>query len=164
MVWKNEKDFVCRTKHNLELYKKYKSTNSKGFEFEQTQLVNSFLGLIVFVKESGIASNAELDKFLQNNKPKEWEYAYKGKEELHDFKNYLRHLRNSIARLSKKSLVTNKKNNEISSIAFYDKDTKNPKNIFKSKLSIKKIEELIGLLSKEFLGQDKCAESGRVDG
>lgn len=164
MDWKNEKDFVCRTKHNLELYKKHKKSKTEGFEFEQTQLVNSFLGLIVFVKESGMASNAELNKFLKNNDPKVWKYAYEDKEEPHNFKNYLRHLRNSIAHLSMQDLATSPEDNEILSIAFHDNDPKNPKNVFKTELSIEKIEELIELLSKGFLEQDRCAESGRVDG
>ena len=129
MQWKNEKDFVCRTKHNLKLYKKHKQNKSQGFDFEVTQLVNSFLGLIVFVKEIGAQGNQNLEKFLIDNQPEIWDYKYENEktkifeDEEQTFKNYLRHLRNAIAHpVEKLSVKANdiKDKNKISEITFED--------------------------------------------
>ncbi|MFA5428288.1 MAG: HEPN family nuclease [Sulfurimonas sp.] len=172
MEWKNEKDFVCRTKHNLKLYKEHKQNKSQGFDFEVTQLVNSFLGLIVFIKEEGFQGNQALEKFLIDNQPETWDYKYKNKktkiceDELKIFENYLKHLRNAIAHLNLK-IISEKKSNckyvEIVKIEFEDKSNyKKHQNIFKATLTIEQIEKLIELLYTAFLDNDKCKPNGTI--
>jgi hypothetical protein len=161
MNYKNEKDFFCRTLHNLKIYREEKRKNTKTFEYEATQLINSFLGLIVFIKDQGIEENEDLNTFLDNNQPKKWEYKKSNKEEVHDFANFLRHLRNAVAHPNEK-LIANADNDDISSITFKDKDPKNPKNEFEANLTIEKIDELIELISKAFLASDQCTPEGRI--
>lgn len=165
MVHKNEKDFVCRTKHNLSLYRKHKKSKTNGFDHEVTQLINSFLGLIIFIKEKGVVSNPRLSEFIDTNKPTVWLYKYPNKqgiliEEKHDFKNYLRHLRNAVAHPDKK-LKMLLENDNIKSIQFEDFKGKNK---FDTTLSLEQIDKLIGLLTEAFLAYDTCSESGEVNG
>lgn len=172
MEWIDEKDFVCRTKHNLKLYKEHKQNGTQGFDFEVTQLVNSFLGLIVFIKEEGFQGNQALEEFLCDNKPETWDYNYKNKKskicenELKIFENYLKHLRNAIAHLNLKP-ISEKKDNckyaEIVKIEFKDKSNcEKYQNIFKATLTIEQIENLIELLYTAFLGNDKCKPNGTI--
>jgi len=165
MEWGNEKDFVCRTKFNLELYNSCKKGRHKGFNFEVTQLINSFLGLIVFVKEIGVVSNKGLEEFLSDNQPKKWNYKYDNKEESHNFYNYLRHIRNAIAHPDKKLIVEASTEGIIEKIIFKDfyKDEKKG-NYFETTLTIAQIEKLINLLYVAFLNQDKCKKDGIIDG
>lgn len=162
MEYKNEKDFICRTKYNLELYRKSKVGESTDFNYEITQLINSFLGLIIFIKEKGIQENKNLNKFLYKNNPKIWNYKKRNKdEEEHDFKNYLRHLRNSIAHPKKLSTIS--KNGEIFSITFKDfSDKKFVRNEFETTLKIEQIDKLINLLSQEFFKYSICNEKGEI--
>lgn len=171
MEWKNEKDFVCRTKHNLKLYKEHKQNKLQGFDFEVTQLVNSFLGLIVFVKEIGVKNNKDLEDFLIHNQPNKWNYKYENEktkifeDEKQTFKNYLRHLRNAIAHPDEKLSVKandTKHGNKISEITFEDFN-KNKSNNFKTTLTIEQIEKLIDLLYTAFLDTDKCKPDGTID-
>jgi len=168
MQYKNEKDFVCRTKHNLKLYRRYKNEKKGIFEHEITQLINSFLGLIVFIKEKGIKKNKSLETFLEDNVPKIWSYQYKDKltkkfeEEDHNFINYLRHIRNAIAHPAK-NLLTNSENDDIVSITFKDFEKKNKKQFFETTLTIDKIDELIELLTKAFLSYDSCSDKGKIN-
>ncbi len=171
MEYKNEKDFVCRTKHNLALYRKHKSNRTTGFDHEVTQLINSFLGLILFIKEKGIRSNKKLNTFIESNKPVLWTYKYPNKqgeltEERHDFKNYLRHLRNAVAHPDKqlKIISEQSQNNEIQAIKFIDIDKKNRSNKFETTLSLGNIDQLIELLTEAFLADATCAETGEVNG
>lgn len=172
MEWKDKKDFVCRTKHNLELYKKHNQDKSQGFDFEVTQLINSFLGLIVFVKEKGIKNNQDLNDFLTNNQPEIWDYKYKNKktdvceDETQSFKNYLRHLRNAIAHSNLETISEEKSSceyAEIVKIEFKDESNcKKHQNIFKATLTIEQIENLIELLYTAFLSNDKCKSNGTI--
>lgn len=172
MEWKDEKDFVCRTKHNLELYTKHNRDKSQGFDFEVTQLINSFLGLIIFIKEKGFQGNQALEDFLTNNKPKNWNYRYKNEttnkyeKEKKSFENYLRHLRNAIAHPDERLSVqiNDIKYGKISEITFKDFHKKKKKgNYFETTLSIKQIEKLINLLYLAFLNKDKCKADGTID-
>ncbi|KHG35111.1 HEPN family nuclease [Sulfurospirillum sp. MES] len=163
MNYQNEKDFFCRTLHNLEIYREEKQKNPKAFEYEITQLINSFFGLIIFVKANAIQENPALEDFVEANVPTKWDYVYYGKQEDHNFFNYLRHIRNAIAHPTyDENLEIKSENNDISSIIFRDKDPKNPKNIFEANLTIKKIDELIELISKAFLGTDQCTPEGKI--
>lgn len=165
MEFENEKSFVCRTKYNLNIYRKYKSGDkSKEFEYEVTQLINSFLGLIIFIKEKGVISNTKLIEFIDTNKPTVWLYKYPNKqgilkEEKHNFKNYLRHLRNTVAHPDKK-LILLSENKKIKSIQFKDFENKNK---FETILSLEKIDELVELLSNTFFGNDVCSENGKMN-
>jgi hypothetical protein len=87
MEYKNEKDFFCRTLHNLKIYREENKKDVKTFEYEVTQLINSFLGLIIFVKANKIKGNSVLEHFVKNNLPSQWNYIYDGKQEPHDFYN-----------------------------------------------------------------------------
>ncbi len=51
MEIKSEQDFCCRIVHNLKLYKEAHSSNAEEWEYETTRLVNSFLCLLVVIKE-----------------------------------------------------------------------------------------------------------------
>lgn len=163
MDYKNEKDFFCRTLHNLKIYREEKSKGTKAFEYEITQLINSFLGLIIFVKANKKQQNPALEDFVKVNVPMHWNYTYDGTQEVHNFFNYLRHIRNAIAHPTyDENLEIKSENNDISSIIFRDKDPKNPNNKFEANLTIKKIDELIELISKAFLGTDQCTPEGKI--
>lgn len=169
MNYKNEKDFFCRTLHNLKIYREEKSKGTKAFEYEITQLINSFLGLIIFVKANKKQKNPALESFVNANAPTEWDYTYKEKpetqetQETHNFFNYLRHIRNAIAHPTyNKNLEIKSENNEISSIIFRDTDPKNQKNKFEANLTIEKIDKLIELISKAFLASDHCKPEGKI--
>lgn len=163
MNYRNEKDFFCRTLHNLKIYREEKKKNTKAFEYEITQLINSFLGLIIFVKANVIKENQDLKNFVRANTPTKWNYVYKGKQEVHDFFNYLRHIRNAIAHPTyDENLEIKSENNEISSIIFRDKDKENPNNKFEANLTIEKIDKLIELISKAFLASDHCKPEGKI--
>lgn len=162
MEFENEKSFVCRTKYNLNLYRKYKSGDkSKEFEYEVTQLINSFLGLIIFVKELDRSKSIELEKFVTDNFPDEWNYIIKQEQETHNFENYLKHIRNAISHPNKK-LIVSASNDDISSITF--KDFNDSSDIFETTLSLEKIDELVELLSNTFFGNDVCSENGKING
>jgi hypothetical protein len=77
--------------------------------------------------------------------------------------NYLRHIRNAIAHPTYDENLEIKSNkDEISSIKFRDKDKDNRHNKFEATLTIKKIDELIELISKAFLASDQCKPEGKI--
>jgi hypothetical protein len=148
--FKNKENFVNeffeRTIYNLNLYnEKHEHGDEKEvFKYKITQLINSLLGLVIFVKEGGTAFDAiNLLDIKQEDKIK-WNYCDRdgGKFEEKNFKNFLRHIRNAIAH---KNLVINaNKEKKINSITFRDKDRK---NIFEVTLSIKEIRNMVDRLS-----------------
>ncbi len=161
MEYEDEKSLVCRTKYNLSLYRKYKSGDkSKEFEYEVTQLINSFLGLVVFVKEVNRDQSIVLEKFVTDNFPDQWTYVIKKKQEEYNFENYLKHIRNAISHPNEK-LIVNASNKDITSITF--KDYNDSSDIFKTTLSLEKIDQLIELLSNAFFGNDICSENGKMN-
>ena len=126
------------------------------------QLINSFLGLIVFVKEFGRKQTKILEEFVINNFPTDWNYIYEKQQEEHNFKNYLRHIRNAIAHPKDKIETQIDKNKEIISIKFKDFDKKNENNKFETTLSLEQIDQLIDLLTDAFFGNDKCLPNGKI--
>jgi len=145
------KDFFMRTKHNLDLYNIKHDSGDEEFKYETTQLINSFLGLIVFVKADGIATNNALNHFMNVNPASDWEYRFPNstKSERKNFGSYLRHIRNAIAHSGIKANTSSM--NEIVSLEFADQDPdnnpkRNPDNIFRLKLTLEEIQDLINLL------------------
>ncbi len=52
------KEFFERTVYNLGLYEHHNKICKEVFKYEVTQLVNSLLGLVIFVKEEGVIFNS----------------------------------------------------------------------------------------------------------
>jgi len=145
------KDFFLRTKYNLDLYNIKLGSANEEFKYETTQLINSFLGLIVFVKVDGVQSSNELKSFMGKNMPDEWKYQYHNakKPEKYRFGSYLRHIRNAVSHCEITANVNDEK--EIVSIRFIDKEPAyykywNSKNIFNLVLSLEAIVDLVDLL------------------
>jgi hypothetical protein len=138
-------DFFKRTLHNLKVYQAQFELENCDFKYEITQLINSLLGLVIFLKESQIHfenNDESLKLFMRKNDPEIWSYS-----EEHCFKNYFRHLRNSIAH-KRIEIIPNEKN-EIYELVFNDKNGKNGE--FKLKLSINSIRELIDLMQEKLV-------------
>ena len=139
------KEFFERTIYNLNLYNTQNATCNNEFKYEVTQLINSLLGLIVFVKEEGISFDSIQLSDIKSHADMVWNYCHRegGRLEEKNFKNFLRHIRNAIAhkRLSIKSSNTN----EISSIVFKDKDQRNH---FEVELSVDELKNLVLKLSQ----------------
>ena len=137
------KEFFKRTIYNLELYSK-NSTTSEEFKYEVTQLINSLLGLIVFVKEDKLDIRYINLKDIVEIDPIVWKYCDRkgGRLEEKNFSNFLKHLRNAIAH---KRLVIKSNEKEIYSVVFVD-EYKN--NKFKVELNIDQIYNLVDKLSE----------------
>lgn len=136
------KDFIKRTLINLEYIQQAEKQGKEVYEV--TQLVNSCLGLIVFLQQygDGLISDADicpsLLKDLQNSITKN---TYKGKRKEQNFNNILYHLRNAISH--GKLYFENEEHNgemQISCIEFTDVNDKQQQ--FVIKLNIKQIEKL----------------------
>jgi len=160
------KDFFMRTKHNLDLYNTQVDSGDKEFKYETTQLINSFLGLIVFVKADGIETNDAFDHFMNVNPASDWEYRFANatKPERQNFGSYLRHIRNAIAHSEIKANTSSM--NEIESLEFVDRDSinnpkRNPDNIFRVKLTLEKIQDMINLLSDAIENDNSNIDSPR---
>jgi hypothetical protein len=110
-----------------------------------TQLVNSLLGFVVFVKEEGVSFESINLSDINSIPIIEWSYCDRngGKMEEKNFKNFLRHIRNAIAH--KKLTIKSADTKEISSVTFKDE---NKQNKFEVELSIDEIKNLVAKLSK----------------
>ena len=139
------KDFFERTIYNLKLYESHNKKDKIEFKHEVVQLINSLLGLVVFVKEDGVNfSSVELsDVKLENDII--WNYCDRngGRFEEKNFKNFLRHIRNAIAH--KRLTIKSYRQQNIRSVVFKDE---NKNNKFEVELSIKEIKDLIYKLSE----------------
>lgn len=137
-------EFFERTLYNLELYYEYHERSKEIFKYEITQLINSLLGLVVFVKEDGVVFNSITLAEIKVENEITWNYCHRdgGRFEDKNFKNFLRHIRNAI---SHKNLTIKSNNeNEIDSIVFKDKDRN---NVFEVTFTIMEIRNLIDRLS-----------------
>lgn len=133
------KEFFKRTIDNLILYDELNRNNSEKYPNNITLLINSLLGLIVFVKESKIKLNKNYIKFIE--KVEIWNY-----NENKNISSFIKHLRNSI---SHARIVANGNNTQIESITFTDIDTKSNSK-FQISLKISEIKEFITALKEEF--------------
>ena len=144
------KEFFQRTIYNLKLYEHHNKICKEVFKYEVTQLINSLLGLIVFVKEDSVNfTSIKLSDIIKADKIR-WQYCdiNGGKPEEKNLKNFLRHLRNAIAH--KRLTIRSNANKEISTVIFEDK---NRRNNFRVELTIKEIKHLIKQLSSN-LGEN----------
>jgi len=150
MKYRDENDFIKeffeRTVYNLKLYNKNNKSGNKNFKYEVTQLINSLLGLVVFVKEDDLSFNSiNLDTIVKIEDIN-WRYDHRNSGECEDknFSNFLRHIRNAI---SHKRLKIKSKDKQISSVVFKDEQRRN-NNIFEVELNIEQINSLVKELSK----------------
>lgn len=138
------KEFFQRTIYNLELYEHHHTVCKEVFQYEITQLINSLLGLVVFVKEEGLPFQSIELSDIKEEGAIVWNYCARngGKLEEKNFKNFLRHIRNSISH--KLLTIISGNGTDISSIKFEDKDRDNR---FEVELSIDEIKNLVSKLS-----------------
>lgn len=140
------KEFFKRTLHNLTIYLEDHQKDKIRYPYDVTQIINSFLGLIIFVQNIEI-SNSELEEFVEQCPPLLW--VCKGNDnqpEIHNFKNYLKRLRNAISH--RKVISISNEKNQIVGLEF--KDGYNG-GCFHLKLLITDITKLIKILEKYLL-------------
>ena len=108
------KEFVKRTLENLKLIDEiHKTKPDKYPPYNITHLINSLLGLVVFVK----ADNTLNDIKFKEYDICEWNY----RDEEKKFLNFLKHLRNAIAHKRIKEITT-KDSKNIIGLEFRDKN------------------------------------------
>lgn len=129
------KEFFKRTIKNLEDYEELHTNNPLRYPNNITQLINSLLGLIVFVKDDYDCVDESLYQSI-SNKINYWEYGTEQKNS----KNLIRHLRNAIAHARIETHGTNK---SIEDITFKDKDKSYQ---FEINLNIDEIRSIIDIL------------------
>lgn len=139
------KEFFKRTMYNLNLYEHHNEICKEVFQYEVTQLVNSLLGLVVFVKEEGVAFSSIQLSEIKSESSISWNYCDRdgGGLEVKNFKNFLRHIRNAIAH--KRLTIKSNDQKEISSIIFNDKDRNNK---FEVELTIDEVKNIVSKLSQ----------------
>lgn len=139
--------FFVRTLHNLNTYLEDQQVNQDRYPYDVTQTINSFMGLIVFLKDSDIVFSQELEDFVESHLPIQWTCfdGSNGLEE-HNFQNYLKRLRNAVSHRKIKSIPD--ENNEIIALEFRDGKSS---GCFCSKLSVESVNLLIKLLSQNIL-------------
>ncbi|PKK90026.1 MAG: hypothetical protein CVV64_11945 [Candidatus Wallbacteria bacterium HGW-Wallbacteria-1] len=143
------KDFFKRTLHNLRQYDAKHIEDPKNYQYEVTQLINSFLGLVIFSKERNEVTSKELNEFIRGK----FKSTYNNNKNSDD---YCRHLRNAIAhrRIDSKSMPGANGQMIIHSLQFRDRNTRQkPVPEFSSNLTICEIKEFIRLLSKMILSE-----------
>ncbi|ADR34353.1 hypothetical protein Sulku_1692 [Sulfuricurvum kujiense DSM 16994] len=142
------REFFKRTLHNLHIYLEDQQNSKFRYPYDVTQTINSFLGLIVFLQDSDIVFTQELEDFVEAHLPIQWTCfdGNNGLEE-HNFRNYLKRLRNAVSHRKIKSIPD--QNNEIMALEF--RDGKNG-GCFCAKLSVESVNLLITLLSRNILG------------
>lgn len=143
--------FIQRTYYNLEQYEKERkkeiSSKEKNYQFEVTQILNSFLGLVALPQQQMESLIKEIDI---SNLKKNIKKGKKTPEEV------FRHLRNAIAHGHFLEDMELDDQHNIQSITFRDYEYKNHergKKNFEIVLSIKEILDLIDevyLQSKKF--------------
>jgi len=138
-------EFFKRTLYNVKLYEHHNTICKEVFQYEVTQLVNSLLGLVVFVKEEGVLFDAIQLSDIKSENTITWNYCHRdgGGFEEKNFKNFLRHIRNAIAH--KRLTINSNSKKEIDSIVFNDKDRKNK---FEVDLTVEEIKNLVLKLSQ----------------
>ena len=114
------KEFFKRTLYNLKCYDAFHKEDPEKYPNNVTQLINSFLGLLIFVKEDNINLS---DRIYENFKSKKMEWTY---AEEKNTKSFIRHLRNAISHRRIKEKVDDQK--EIISITFKDQKNQNKKS------------------------------------
>jgi hypothetical protein len=142
------REFFKRTLHNHDTYIEDNRLNKGRYPYDVTQTVNSFLGLVIFLKDAEISFSSELDNFVIAHTPSQWS-CLNGNNQVEEknFKNYLTRLRNAVSHRKIKSIPDD--NNEIIAIEF--RDGKNG-GCFCTELSIDAIKDLIELLKQNILG------------
>jgi hypothetical protein len=136
------KEFFKRTLYNLKCYDTLHKEDPEKYPNNVTQLINSFLGLLIFVKEDNINLS---DRIYENfkNKKMEWTYA-----EDKNTKAFIRHLRNAIGH--RRIIEKTNKQNEIIGLNFKDQKKQNKKIYkFEIDLSVKEIRKIIDLIDKD---------------
>ncbi len=145
-------DFAYRTKKNLDFINKNKNTHKI---FETTQMINSFLGLIIFPQERSIFNKISCDPvFLSKLIHCIKKNTYEGEI---DFSKILRHLRNSIAhgKIEINSLEEEDKHFEINNLIFKDKNPKNESEEFIIDISIDDLKILVNIILTEIEEKQK---------
>lgn len=145
------KEFFERTIYNLKLYEEHNATHKEEFKYEVTQLINSLLGLVVFVKEEGVRFNSITLAEIKVEDEITWNYCHRdgGRFEDKNFKNFLRHIRNAISH--KNLTIKSNGEDEIDSVIFKDKDRS---NVFEVTFTIMEINNMIKKLT-QCIGQNQ---------
>lgn len=137
------KDFVCRTKYNLELYLKNNKENEGKYPYEVTQILNSFLGIIVLPKEKENYVLASIDISNLQNKIQI--------EQNKDATTFFRHLRNSVSHGNfLNNMDIDQRTKEIKQITFKDFIPHNGLQTFEITLSIAEIKQIIEKIASEY--------------
>ncbi len=132
------KEFFKRTLENLEVYDKLHNSDRVQYPNNVTHLINSLLGLLVFVKEEDNIMNIGFHDYTKI------EWNYNGEQE--DFRNLLKHLRNSIAH----KRITPEVDSQNDIIALSFKDSNNHGNLFEVKITVANTLVLIKKLDKNY--------------
>lgn len=142
------REFFKRTFHNLNTYLEDQQNDKARYPYDVTQTINSFLGLIVFLKDADITYSQELEDFVETHPSIQWT-CFDGNNGLEEqnFENYLKRLRNAVSHRKIRSIAD--ENNEIIALEF--RDGKNG-GCFHTELSVESINLLIKLLSENILG------------
>ena len=147
------KDFVVRTNKNLEYIEEKKENGDEVYEV--TQLVNSFLGLIVFPKEKALDQIRRISDdqhIIQIITSCIIENSYQGRRREINLTNLIYHIRNAIAHGGVEFF--HDESNEIHSISFYDY-IKNKRGTIREKfyivMDISQIRAFVKLFSEKFI-------------
>ncbi len=144
------KEFFKRTLHNLDTYLEDHTENKRKYPYDITQIINSFLGLIVFLKDSSFLDQDALNDFVLTHPPEQWIcMGSNNQSEEHNFPNYIKRLRNAISHRNITSIPD--ETNLIIALQF--KDGYNG-GCFDTKLSTEDILVLIYLLKESILNED----------
>jgi len=109
-----EKDIIKRTKANLDFIDKAKHEN-KGV-YETTQLFNSLLGIIVYIKEKKINADNFKSIKLTDDKKEEWAIPKEIKD--NNLWKFLYNLRNAVAHID--ITFTSDNSGKIKTLSFKD--------------------------------------------
>lgn len=126
------KDFIKRTKENLDLYIDQNKRNPSRYPWEVTAIINSFLGLIILPqeKETELLKNIKIPRITEKIK-----ISKRTSEAL------FKHLRNSVAHGHFFDNIIGEEN--IEKISFTDYNPINKKRTFQITLSIQDICDII---------------------
>jgi len=143
------KDFVNRTLFNLKRYESDRQECPHIYEYEVTQLINSLLGLVVFVSEKTNGNNfSNYKEFGELVDRKVIQDTFCDKKNMSLKKSditsyYLKHFRHSLAHAS---VEPNYYEGEVSSVIFTNTDIRNKKQKCSFELSISDMYELVLLI------------------
>ncbi len=129
------KDFIKRTKENLDLYIDQNKRNPSRYPWEVTAIINSFLGLIILPqeKETELLKNIKIPRITEKIK-----ISKRTSEAL------FKHLRNSVAHGHFFDNIIGEEN--IEKISFTDYNPINKKRTFQITLSIQDICDIISAI------------------